>query len=212
MPNRPLTPQAVIARTMFLFNRPTWSLSRQQAADLVKFLRVRDLLRDALEHTGEFEVVAQAADGEEALRAVVEAAPDVIVKDVIMPVMATGGGTGGSVADCQRIYCAACGPIGRPGRHLGPYTRGNGFCDAGRKRQRGRRRPGLQRRRFVASWAIAAGATGFLVQKYSGKERRHWRTLAVETLVLGAGVSPRASGEREYLGDLGLVAVAEPID
>ena len=28
---------------MFLFNRPTWSLSRQQAADLVKFLRVRDL-------------------------------------------------------------------------------------------------------------------------------------------------------------------------
>ena len=48
---------------------------------------MRDLLRDALENTGEFEVVAQAADGEEALRVVQEAAPDVIVMDVIMPVM-----------------------------------------------------------------------------------------------------------------------------
>ena len=48
---------------------------------------MRDLLRDALENTGEFEVVAQAADGREALRMVQEAAPDVIVMDVIMPVM-----------------------------------------------------------------------------------------------------------------------------
>ena len=48
---------------------------------------MRDLLRDALENTGEFEVVAQAADGQEALRLVQEAAPDVIVMDVIMPVM-----------------------------------------------------------------------------------------------------------------------------
>ena len=48
---------------------------------------MRDLLRDALENTGEFEVVAQAADGQEALRMVEEAAPDVIVMDVIMPVM-----------------------------------------------------------------------------------------------------------------------------
>jgi len=48
---------------------------------------MRDLLRDALENTGEFEVVAQAADGEEALRTVEEAAPDVIIMDVIMPVM-----------------------------------------------------------------------------------------------------------------------------
>ena len=48
---------------------------------------MRDLLRDALENTGEFQVVAQAADGEEALRVVQEAAPDVIVMDVIMPVM-----------------------------------------------------------------------------------------------------------------------------
>ena len=48
---------------------------------------MRDLLRDALENTGEFQVVAQAADGAEALRVVEEAAPDVIVMDVIMPVM-----------------------------------------------------------------------------------------------------------------------------
>ena len=48
---------------------------------------MRDLLRDALENTGEYQVVAQAADGEEALRMVEEAAPDVIVMDVIMPVM-----------------------------------------------------------------------------------------------------------------------------
>ena len=48
---------------------------------------MRDLLRDALENTGEFQVVAQAADGEEALRVVREAVPDVIVMDVIMPVM-----------------------------------------------------------------------------------------------------------------------------
>ncbi len=48
---------------------------------------MRDLLRDALENTGEFHVVAQPADGEEALRLVAEATPDVIVMDVIMPVM-----------------------------------------------------------------------------------------------------------------------------
>lgn len=48
---------------------------------------MRDLLRDALENTGEYQVVAQAADGDEAVRLVEEAAPDVIVMDVIMPVM-----------------------------------------------------------------------------------------------------------------------------
>ena len=48
---------------------------------------MRDLLRDALENTGEYQVVAQAADGAEAVRLVEEAAPDVIVMDVIMPVM-----------------------------------------------------------------------------------------------------------------------------
>ena len=36
---------------------------------------MRDLLRDALENTGEFQVVAQAADGAEALRLVKEITP-----------------------------------------------------------------------------------------------------------------------------------------
>ena len=57
---------------------------------------MRDLLRDALEQTGEFQVVAQAADGEEALKVVVEAAPDVVVMDVIMPVM-------DGIEACRRI-------------------------------------------------------------------------------------------------------------
>lgn len=48
---------------------------------------MRDLLRDALENSGEYRVVAQAADGQEALRIVEEASPDVVVMDVIMPVM-----------------------------------------------------------------------------------------------------------------------------
>ena len=48
---------------------------------------MRDLLRDALETTGEFRVVAQAADGEEALRMLEEAAPGVIVMDLITPGM-----------------------------------------------------------------------------------------------------------------------------
>ena len=48
---------------------------------------MRDLLKDALEATGEFRVVAEAADGREALRLVEEIAPDVIVMDVIMPEM-----------------------------------------------------------------------------------------------------------------------------
>lgn len=48
---------------------------------------MRDLLKDALEATGEFEVVAEAADGREALRLAEEVSPDVIVMDVIMPEM-----------------------------------------------------------------------------------------------------------------------------
>ena len=46
---------------------------------------VRHGLKQALEQTGEFEVVGQAADGEEAVRVAAEVSPEVIVMDVIMP-------------------------------------------------------------------------------------------------------------------------------
>ena len=46
---------------------------------------VRKGLRDVLEDSGEFEVVAQAADGAEAVRTAEESRPDVIVMDVMMP-------------------------------------------------------------------------------------------------------------------------------
>ena len=46
---------------------------------------MRNGLRDALEASGRLEVVGQAGDGEEAVQAVEELKPDVIVMDVMMP-------------------------------------------------------------------------------------------------------------------------------
>ena len=46
---------------------------------------VRVGLMEVLEQTGEFEVVGQAADGDEAVRVAAEASPDVVVMDVMMP-------------------------------------------------------------------------------------------------------------------------------
>ena len=46
---------------------------------------MRDGLKLVLEQSGEFEVVGQAADGEEAVRVAAEVSPDVVVMDVIMP-------------------------------------------------------------------------------------------------------------------------------
>ena len=48
---------------------------------------VRDLLRLALEMTGEFSVVAEAADGEAAVEAVRRHQPDVVVLDLSMPLL-----------------------------------------------------------------------------------------------------------------------------
>ncbi len=42
-------------------------------------------LKQVLEHSGEFEVVGDAADGVEAVRAASELSPDVVVMDVMMP-------------------------------------------------------------------------------------------------------------------------------
>ena len=102
---------------------------------------MRDLLRDALENTGEFQVVAQAADGQEALRlveeAAPEAAPDVIVMDVIMPTL-------DGIEACRRITELL------PDVKVLMLTASN------------------EQDAIVRS--IAAGATGYL-QKYSGKEQ-----------------------------------------
>ena len=46
---------------------------------------MRDGLRLMLELSGEFQVVGQARDGEEAVRAAADLSPDVIVMDVMMP-------------------------------------------------------------------------------------------------------------------------------
>ena len=47
---------------------------------------MRDGLREALERSGEFEVVGEASDGDSAVREAVALKPDVIIMDVIMPV------------------------------------------------------------------------------------------------------------------------------
>ena len=46
---------------------------------------MRDGLQEVLERSGEFEVVAFAADGEEAVGEAMEVKPDVIIMDVLMP-------------------------------------------------------------------------------------------------------------------------------
>src|SRR4051794_267208 len=45
------------------------------------------LVRNALERTGQFAVVAQAADGEQGVAAVRAAQPDLVLLDILMPVM-----------------------------------------------------------------------------------------------------------------------------
>lgn len=48
---------------------------------------IRELLRSYLEATGEFEVLGEASNGEEGLKQAERFRPDVVVLDVLMPVM-----------------------------------------------------------------------------------------------------------------------------
>ena len=60
-------------------------------ADLIRILLaddhsiMREGLKVLLERSGQFEVVGQARDGEEAVRAASELSPDVVIMDVMMP-------------------------------------------------------------------------------------------------------------------------------
>ena len=57
---------------------------------------MRDSLRRVLENTGEFEIVGQAADGEEAVPLAQDLSPDAVIMDVLMPGM-------GGVEACREI-------------------------------------------------------------------------------------------------------------
>ena len=57
---------------------------------------MRELLRDVLEVTGEFEVVGLAADGREALGMVEETLPELVIMDLALPVM-------DGIATCREI-------------------------------------------------------------------------------------------------------------
>ena len=52
---------------------------------------VRDSLCRVLENSGEFEVVGQASDGEEAVLLAERLRPDAVIMDLIMPGMDGGG-------------------------------------------------------------------------------------------------------------------------
>ena len=61
---------------------------------------VREGIAKLLEDSGDFEVVGQAADGEEAVGKVRELAPDVVIMDILMPVK-------GGVWACREILASA---------------------------------------------------------------------------------------------------------
>ena len=63
---------------------------------------VREGIAKLLEHSGDFEVVGQAADGEEAVGKVRELAPDVVIMDILMPVK-------DGVEACREIAASAPG-------------------------------------------------------------------------------------------------------
>ena len=61
---------------------------------------VREGIAEVLSQSGEFEVVGQAGDGEEAVAVVAELRPDVVIMDILMP------GKNG-IETCREIVAAA---------------------------------------------------------------------------------------------------------
>ena len=84
-------------------DRPEWKEECDMSEDnRVRVLVVddhplmRDSLRRVLENTGEFEIVGQAANGEEAVPLAQDLSPDAVIMDVLMPGM-------GGVEACREI-------------------------------------------------------------------------------------------------------------
>ena len=82
---------------------------------------VREGLKYVLEQSGEFEVVGQAGDGEEAVRVAAEVSPDLVVMDVMMP-------RKDGVEACRDIVDSAPRD---PCRHADGRERGNGGAGGG---------------------------------------------------------------------------------
>jgi two-component system response regulator YesN len=63
--------------------RPSYSVLVAEDESLIR----ENLVKKLAEHCPEFEVVAQAADGREALEAIAELVPDLLITDIRMPVL-----------------------------------------------------------------------------------------------------------------------------
>ncbi len=48
---------------------------------------MRNMLKDILNNSGEYEVIAEAANGKEAIEKYQEVSPDLVTMDIVMPVM-----------------------------------------------------------------------------------------------------------------------------
>ena len=87
-------------------NGLSWRIGEMSSGECIRVMVVDDHsivrvgLKQVLERSGEFEVVGQAADGEEAVRVAADVSPDVVVMDVMMPVK-------DGVQACREIMASA---------------------------------------------------------------------------------------------------------
>ena len=97
---------------------------------------VRVGLQQVLDQSGEFEVVGQAADGEEAVRVAADVSPDVVVMDVMMPKKDGVGGVQGDHGSRTRDPRAHANGLDGGGRHRGGRGRRR-YGDTSRRRLTG---------------------------------------------------------------------------